>query len=147
MAEEAALINSIVLALALIPSGIMAFISLKNLNIKIGLDIQLKESAKTEMNINLVKTFTVLVDIATARGTPHLSEKAVEYILQNQEKGGYRIEDELWKAMIIPPVGAAAQDAAICAIYTFGKEYPILKDMAVKALEKLKKRKASTLKP
>ena len=40
------------------------------------------------------------------------------------------------------PVGGAAQDAAICAIYALGKEHHILKEIAIQALSSLQ-----TMKP
>jgi len=49
----------------------------------------------------------------------------------------------LKKAIIILPVGVAAQDAAICAIWVLGKKHEVLKPVAIQALSIFKPKVAS----
>jgi len=159
ISEPAALIG----ALALLLSAIIASIPLISLNTKIRLDIQLKESAKAEMDVNLVKLFTELMDIAEGRRKYYISEKAAEFIVQqfsNREKFDESLnakndkEEEQEKkyseklnklhnqiktgAIIAQPEGLGSQNAAMYAMSILGDEHEILKDVALKAFEYLK---------
>jgi len=47
------------------------------------------------------------------------------------------VKDILASAVVILPVGAAAQDAAISAIAELGEKHPNLRQVAIQALESL----------
>jgi hypothetical protein len=79
------------------------------------------------------------MNIAHARGGNQVSEKAIEAILSPEvikELGlsGKNIRDVLENAVIQLPVGFAAQDAAICAIWVLGSKHAVLKPIAIQAL-------------
>jgi hypothetical protein len=79
---------------------------------------------------------------AHARGGTQVSEKAVEKILTPEilkELGlnGRNLKDVLSNAVIYLPVGVAAQDAAICAIWVLGRRHEVLKPVAIQALTSL----------
>ena len=113
------------------------FITIVPVIIKIFAEIRLKQTARAEMNIKLVKLFTEVMDIANARRESYFSEKAIEYVLKNFKSDG-KLEDELKNGIIIAPVGASTQNAAISGVFTLGLKYKILRRMAVEALENLK---------
>ncbi len=120
---------------AVITSGVTLARFLKELRLKAQAEKRLAESATIENQIKLVKLFTELMNLANARGNSELSEKAVEILLQRDR--GADVETALKTAVVIMPVGAATQDAAIAAIAELGATHAVLRACAVQALESL----------
>jgi hypothetical protein len=95
--------------------------------------------------VQLLKLFTEIMNLAHARGSTLVSEKAVEFLLKDKSladmtkdgvkvKVGDMIRDSATFAL---PVAVEAQDAAIAAIATLGKQHEILRPAALQALESL----------
>lgn len=110
---------------------------------------RLSEACEIESHVKLLTLFTELMNIAHGRSGYLLSEKAVEHILRSDEVRHLPINEllssnTLQGAMVTLPVGTAAQDAAIAAIYELGRKYDILKQPAQQALETLATFKPST---
>jgi hypothetical protein len=104
-----------------------------------------------ESDIKLLTLFTQIMDIANARSGYYVSEKAIETILSHENFKSLNINENNFNALIENavislPVGAAAQEAAICAIWVLGKKHQLLMPIAIQALESLSKFKGETTK-
>jgi hypothetical protein len=129
--------------ITLITASIGGWLALREYRLKVQAETRLAHSAELEEDIKLLKLFTEMMNLAHARGDAHVSEKAIERILTPEmfkEFGlsGSNLRGLLESAVIVLPVGAAAQDAAICAIWVLGKRHSLLKPVAIQALESLK---------
>lgn len=130
-------------AAAIMSTSFAVFRFLADYSVKVRAEARLAKSAEIENEVKLLKLFTEIMDIAHARGRAELSEKAVELLLREKERAGEReIGRILENAVVVMPVGLAAQDAAIAAIAVLGTKYEILRPSAVQALQSL-----STFKP
>ena len=95
--------------------------ALRDYRLKLKAETRLKSSAQVEQDIQLLKLFTEIMNIAHGRGGTQVSERAVELILKPEVakelfSQGKELKDLLNNAVIVLPVGGAAQDAAIAAI-------------------------------
>jgi hypothetical protein len=130
-------------SLVLISTAVGIWLSLRDYRLKLQAEARLKYSAQVETDIQLLKLFTEIMNIANARGASVVSEKAVEFLLKDKNlqeltMNGRHIRDILMDgAVLVLPVGEAAQDAAIAAIATLGRRHEILQDASVQALESL----------
>ena len=128
---------------AILSTSFAVFKFLADYRVKVRAEARLAKSTEVENEIKLLKLFTEIMDIAHARGRAELSEKAVELLLSEKGRAGeHEIGKVLEKAVIVMPVGLAAQDAAIAAIAVLGTKYEILRPSAIQALRSL-----STFKP
>jgi hypothetical protein len=126
----------------LMTASIGGWLALREYRLKVKAEIRLTQSAELEADIKLLKLFTEIMTIAHARGDTIVSEKAIEKILSPEvikELGlsGKNIRDAIDNAVINLPVGVAAQDAAICAIWVLGNRHEVLKPVAIQALTSL----------
>lgn len=138
-------------SITLIVTSIGGWLSLREYRLKVKAETRLAESAERETDIKLLKLFTEVMVIAHARGGYKVSEKAIEKILSPdvlQQIGipKSNIETLLEKSVIHIPVGFAAQDAAISAIWVLGKKHPLLTPVAIQALESLSTFKSAVAK-
>ena len=127
----------------LISVAVGVWLSLRDYRLKLQAETRLKHSSQVELDIQLLKVFTELMPIAHARGGYHVSEKAVERVLQKDfldqvGKDGGDIRDLLTSIAVVRlPVGVAQQDAAIAAIAILGKKHEILKEVSIRALKSI----------
>jgi hypothetical protein len=130
---------------ALISTGVGIWIAVRDLGLKFKAEARLSQSAQVEADVQLLKLFTEIMNLAHARGSTLVSEKAVEFLLKDKSladmtkdgvkvKVGDMIRDSATFAL---PVAVEAQDAAIAAIATLGKQHEILRPAALQALESL----------
>lgn len=136
----------------LITGSIGGWLALREYRLKVKAEIRLTQSAELEADIKLLKLFTEIMNIAHAHGGTQVSEKAIEKILSPEvfkELGlsWANIRAEIANAVIILPVGTAAQDAAICAIWVLGNRHEVLKPVAIQALKSLTGFKAKVATP
>jgi len=135
----------------LITASIGGWLSLREYRLKVKAETRLAQNAEVESDIKLLKLFTEIMDIAHGRRGSEVSEKAIEKILSQEvieqlELSGSNLKDILNKAIISLPVGIAAQDAAICAIWVLGKKHSTLTPIAIQALESLSTFKGGVVK-
>ena len=135
----------------LITASIGGWLALKEYRLKVKAETRLAESSELESDIKLLKLFTEIMDIAHGRGGYEVSEKVMEKILSpevlkqlNVKEANLR--DLIRDAIISFPVGVAAQDAAISAIWVLGKKHSVLTPVAIQALESLSEFKGEVTK-
>jgi hypothetical protein len=130
-----------------------AFVFIREYRLKTRAEVRLKELAQVEMEVKLLTLFTELMSIAEQRKSYHVSEKAIEVLLEResssptQELSQDRIQELLSAALIVLPVGNAAQDAAIAAIGGLGERHAFLRGVAVRSLEAIMIFKPGSAKP
>jgi hypothetical protein len=123
-----------------------ALLALREYKLKARAEARLAQSAQVESDIKLLKLFVEIMDIAHARGqSVVVSDKLFEALLPKLQAAG--LSDVKSAAVITLPVGSAAQDAAIAAICVLGKKHPILRPVAMRALESLSTFKANIAGP
>lgn len=110
--------------------------------LKVRAERRLAESAEIESQVKLLSLFTEIMNIAHARGGYEVSEMALEKVLtpetlKTYQPGTAMLGNLLSDTLIHIPVGMAAQDAAIAAIWKLGKEHEILKEASIQALKSL----------
>ena len=137
--------------ITLLTASIGGWLSLKEYRLKVRAEVRLAHSAELEADIKLLKLFTEIMDLAHARGGVQVSEKAIEKILTPEifkELGlsGSSLRDILENSVIHLPVGIAAQDSAICAIWVLGQRHETLMPVSIQALESLSKFKGEVAK-
>jgi len=135
----------------LITASIGGWLSLREYRLKVKAETRLAQSAELESDIKLLKLFTEIMDIDHSRRGYEVSEKIIEKILSPEVLdqfglSGSKLEDVINKTIIPLPVGIAAQDAAICAIWVLGKKHSILTPVAIQALESLSTFKGEVVK-
>ena len=135
------------LSMSVVAVGI--WISLKDYRLKLRAEARLANSTQVELDIKLLTLFPQIMNTAHARGENIYSEKSVELLFQRvmasiDAEGGTadiepkRIRDALSGAAILAaPVGAAAQDAAIAAIWALGKRHDLLRPVSQRALQSI----------
>ncbi len=126
----------------LITASIGGWLALRQYRLKVKSETRLTQSAELEADIKLLKLFTEIMNIAHGRGGTQVSEKTIEKMLSPEvikELGlsGTNIRGAIDNAIISLPVGIAAQDAAICAIWVLGNRHEVLKPVAIQALTSL----------
>ncbi|MBM3148837.1 MAG: hypothetical protein FJZ88_02255 [Chloroflexi bacterium] len=119
----------------LITASIGGWLALREYRLKVKAEIRLTQSAELEADIKLLKLFTEIMTIAHTRGGTQVSEKAIEKLLspeviQALGLSGPDIRSTIENAVVTLPVGIAAQDAAICAIWVLGNRHEVLKPVA-----------------
>lgn len=66
----------------LISVAVGVWLSLREYRLKLQAETRLKYSSQVELDIQLLKLFTEIMNLAHARGGTHVSEKAVELLLK-----------------------------------------------------------------
>ena len=129
----------------LISSGIAIIIAAFGYFLKVDAEKRMSDSANIENDIKLIESFTKIMAIAHSRLSTHISEKTIELLIQNIPINN-SIDLEFLKklhplieemASFNEYTGAAAQTAAIQAIFDLGHKNKILKNMAKQALHSL----------
>jgi hypothetical protein len=127
--------------------GISSWLAVKDYRLKLKAEERLRHSSQVEADIRLIKLFTEIMDIAHARRDHYLSEEVVKALFQqgiitkedfDDPNDLKKVSKKLMPAIITPPIGLAAQDAAMAAIYSLAKRNEILRDVAIQALESMK---------
>lgn len=126
----------------LITASIGGWKALKEYRLKVQAEIRLTRSSELEADIKLLKLFTEIMNIAHARGGYQVSEKAIEMLLSPETikslgLSAANVKKAINTAIIHIPVGMAAQDAAISAIWVLGNRHETLKPVAIQALMSL----------
>lgn len=125
-----------------ITSGI--WIAIGKYSINVASEKRLNKNANIESDIKLLTSFTEMLNIAHARYPPIVSEKAIECLLGKinimplDSLANYQLQLLIKSAIIYPEYGTAAQDAAIAAIYNFGKNHEILREPAICGLRSIR---------
>jgi hypothetical protein len=122
-------------SITLLSISIGAWIAIEQYRLKL-------KSETIESDIKLIKAFCDLLNIAHARGQVGYSEKLLEEFFKSNsdletEVSKLTLDQKLEKALLIPKVGYAAQDAAIAAVATLGIRHNVLQDASIQALESL----------
>lgn len=136
----------------LITVSIGGWMSLRDYRLKVQAETRLTRSSELEADVKLLKLFTEIMTIAHARANARVSEKVIEKLLSPEVMKELEISLEnlgpvLRNSVIIHPVGVAAQDAAIAAIWALGIKHEILKPVAIQALTSLSGFKATVVRP
>jgi hypothetical protein len=136
----------------LITASIGGWMALRDYRLRVRAETRLAQSEGLEADIKLLKLFTEIMNIAHGRGGSQVSEGAVEKILSPEaikELGaaGRSVRDILQNAVVDLPIGVAAQDAAICAIWVLGSRHEVLAPVAIQALTSLTGFKAEVASP
>lgn len=128
---------------ALIGSTVGILLALKEYKLKLKAETRLSKSANAETDIQLVKVFTDIMNLANGRSGYCISEKVIEKILELENLSEISLHDGSLhmliskNAIIKFPVGSAQQDAAISAICVLAKRHEFLKPIAIQALESI----------
>jgi len=89
---------------------------------------RLAETSRVEADVRLVEAFTTLMGKAHARGPTVVLEQAlIKLIEQRASVSPEEFEALADACVVVSPVGAAEQDAAIAAIAELGIEHPVLR--------------------
>lgn len=129
---------------SLLSVAIGSLLALKQYRLKLEAETRLKETARIESNLQLLRVFTEIMNIAHARVAYYSSEKAIEAILKPENVASLLHDraklSQTIQACIVPlPVGAAAQSASIAAIAALGQRHEILTNVAIEGLKSLTK--------
>jgi hypothetical protein len=130
----------------LITAAISAWVTVNNYALKIEREKRLSDTASIESDVRLLRLFSEMMQIANCRYDPIVSEKVIEGLFS---KGIVTAKDytpenirelqmKLGSAMYIPFYGLPAQESAIAAIFTLGRENPILINAAIDGLTAVK---------
>jgi hypothetical protein len=129
--------------LGIITTSFTLIITLLQFKLKSKVQTEMIKNKNIESQIKMIKLFSELMNIAHARGDTEISEKLVEHIVSKY--GNIIDENERIKfkkiigdtVYLTKPIGLAAQDAAIAAIYSLGIRYDFLYDSALQGLKTL----------
>lgn len=135
-------------AVSMISVGVGIIVAGLQYRLKLKEEERLAFSSRAEVDVRLVKAFTELMDIAMARRHTASSEKVVEELFKlgvinkedfnedfdNLQTGSTKLSQY---SAIILPVGQAVQRAAIAAIASLAKTYPVLRGPAIEGLENI----------
>jgi hypothetical protein len=138
--------------ITLITASVGGWLALREFRLKVKAETPIANSTQLESDIKLPKLFTEIMTIAHARGDSYVSEKAIETILSPEGRKELNISisdvaSAIHASVVSLPIGAAAQDSAICAIWVLGNTHEILKPVAIQALESLSAFKAKVATP
>jgi hypothetical protein len=132
-------------SITLLSVAISSWLALRQYRLKLKEEERLSVSARTEIDIKLVKAFVELMDMAHGRSGHVLSEKTVEFLLahnfvpDSETSDPSAVSRKLENAAIFSlPVGQGCQEAAIAAITVLGKRHDVLRDLAFWGLASLK---------
>jgi hypothetical protein len=131
------------------------WLSLREYRIKLRAEARAQESAELEAEVRLHSLFRDLMTTANGRSGYAASENAVDFLLKKFEnldvieiKDGhatvqmealYEMNRALQELGILRlPVGSAAQNASVAAIYSLSAHYPWLRITGLAALESLR---------
>jgi hypothetical protein len=136
----------------LITASVGGWMSLREYRLKVQAETRFAKSSELEADVKLLKLFTEIMSIAHARGNTEVSEKVIEKLLSPEamKELGITIVNlrpVLENSVIMHPVGVAAQDSAIAAIWALGNKHEILKPVAIQALTSLSGFKANVARP
>ena len=134
-------------ALSIFSVAVGIILSLRQHQLKAKAEIRLTNSEQVESDIKLLKLFTEIMSIAHARGESIVSEKMLELMLRPDVIQQLSINEIKEAAIITLPIGFAAQDAAIAAIYELGRKHILLRSVALRALESLSTFKGEVARP
>ena len=112
-------------------------------------EARLALSTRADVDIRLFKSFAELMDLAQGRRGNVVSEKAMEELFKLKLITEKDFSEDFTKVQtgsqkfqeyaVVPiPVGLAAQEAAIAAIATLAKDYPVLQKAALRGLKSMK---------
>jgi hypothetical protein len=123
--------------------AISSWLAVLGYRLKLESEKRLNDASTIQSNVILLKSFIQMMLIANSRYDPILSEKVIDNLFQNKiitaedyqnnEKIAFA-KEKLETSLIIPHYGIASQEAAIGAIYSLGKDNPILLDAAIGGL-------------
>ena len=146
--EVKEVILTISASVSMVSIAIGIYTALGQYRLKLKEEERLALSTHADVDIRLLKSFTELMDLAMGRRQHVLSEKAIEELFklgviskddfdenfEKRQNGSIKISEN---AVVVLPVGRSAQSAAIAAISTLGKKYPVLKEAAIEGLTSL----------
>jgi hypothetical protein len=129
--------------IALIPTSIGVWSSLKEYRLKLRAETRLAESARAETDIRLLQLFTELLYIASGRkGEAVYSREILDLLVQKNllTDEDFESVDNLKSkisqaALIAQTPGELSANAAFASIATLAKRHPILVEPALEALE------------
>jgi hypothetical protein len=143
IAEVKDWILAISASVSMIAVAVGIWMSLKEYRLKLQSELRQQQSAEIEAEIRLQTLFSELMKTANGRSGYQVSEKAVEFLLQNIKTTtgetdivalNRAIQD---LAILRLPVGSASQDAAVAAIAALTLRYKALEEPGLRALESL----------
>src|SRR5438093_9746752 len=124
---------------SIIAVAIGVLLSLREYNLKLQAETRLTYSTQVESDIKLVQVLTNIMNIAHGRGGTAVSDKLLDALIPEENRAqlgvGNNVEAIKHAAVVILPVGSAAQDAAIAAVCELGKRHAFLRPIALQALE------------
>jgi hypothetical protein len=127
-------------AVTMLSVAVGIWLSLREYRLKLQAETRLAYSTQVDIDVKLLDQFSNLMELAHARSGNQVSETAVKAIIDAMPMDEvigdkYKFRDWLDGAVITLPVGVAAQDAAIAAIFVLANRHEVLKPVAIQALE------------
>jgi len=130
-------------SISMISVAVGVWLSLREYRLKLQSERRQQRSAEIEAEIRLQTLFSELMKVANGRSGYQVSEKAVEFLLQNLKTDEddtniatlNRAIENL--AILTLPVGSASQDAAVASIASLTVRYRELEEPGLRALESL----------
>jgi|GEM_PF-4653962 len=119
------------------------WLAVNEYRLKIQTEKRLTDASIVQSDIDLLVHFSKTMNIAQCWSEPIVSEKAIEKLFdkvivsEGKSVDVAKIREILVAAILIPPHGRIAQDAAIGAIGTLGKRHDILIDAAIEGLNSI----------
>jgi len=129
--------------IAIIPTAVGVWLSLKEYRLKLQAETRLAESARAETDIRLLQLFTEVLYIASGRkGEAVFSKEILDLLVQRNVLAEDDLKDlDTLKskvsqaAMIAQTPGAASSAAAFASIATLATRHAVLRESAIEALE------------
>jgi len=133
-------------SLSMLSVGVGVILAVLQYRLKLKEEERLAISTRADVDVRLFKSFTELMDLAMGRRQHTLSEKAVEELFKRKiiskadfgenfrerQAGSGKLSEY---ATVVIPVGRSGQHAAMAAIATLAREYPVLKEAAIEGLK------------
>jgi len=119
------------------------WMSLREFRLKLRAEARQQQSADVESDVRLQTLFSELMKTANGRSGYQVSEKAVEFLLQNAKSSSGQVDIPTLNraienlAVLRLPVGSAAQDAAVASIAALTLRHKSLEQPGIRALEAL----------
>ena len=129
--------------IAVIPTSIGVWLSLKEYRLKIQAETRLAESTRAETDIRLLQLFTELLYIASGRkGEAVFSKEILDLLIKkniltdDDFKSADSLKNKISQATLIAQTpGELSVNAAFASIATLAKRHPVLYEPALEALE------------
>lgn len=129
--------------IAIIPTSIGVWLSLKEYRLKLQAETRLAESTRAETDIRLLQLFTEILYIASGRkGEAVFSKEILDLLIQRNvlTEDDFNNLDQLKNkisqaAVIAQTPGATSSNAAFASIATLAIRHPVLYESAIEALE------------